>query len=544
MGDRRAHLRLIFLVGLGTLAGAAVLAIGGSTLLRLPEVMAAALLRNYLVGAAAMVAASAAALWVALWPIPAQLGPLALHPESPAARAAKTAALVCPLWVASAGTGAGLVWAAASALVLTEQGHAPLQVLGVLALAATQVGLWGLLLYGLTQRAMAPLLYPLRAVAPPLGSWPLGAELHGRVGYALLAVVATALVPALVLTSLHGDAATLPLPLWGTAAALFGLAAVIALGLGGGLGRDVATLSVTAKRLSEARLDQQVRLLAVAPRAATTEVDALQRSLFDLIDRARRMQVEIFLATERTIEARRAKSQHLAATSHDLRNALSPVLGFTDLLAGGYEGDLPLAAQLRLGRMQQRGRRLLRILSEILDTAKIESQTIDLHPRDCSPAELFAQAVSEVRRLRAADVLPMRLEIAPDLPLLAVDPVRFPQALSYLCGHVLDSVEVEAEAAAHGDAHLGARGELLLRAYQVTDGTAVVFEVAHLPPGMSARGAATGSDATPSGPALGTTGLGLALPLARRLLGLHGGSIAVVADLFPRLRAVVPLRPR
>jgi signal transduction histidine kinase len=362
------------------------------------------------------------------------------------------------------------------------------------------------------------------------------------VSYALLAVVSAALVPALVLTTLHGESRPGPggpLPLWGAAAGLLGLAAVLALGLGRGLRRDVATLSLTAKRLSEARLDQQVRLLAVAPRAATAEVDVLQRALFDLIDRARRMQVEIFLATERTIEARRAKSQHLAATSHDLRNALSPVLGFTDLLAGGYEGELPLAGQLRLQRMQRQGRRLLRILSEILDTAKIESQTIDLHPRECSPAELLAQAVSEVRRLRSVDVLPMRLEIAPDLPLLAVDPVRFPQALSYLCGHVIDSLDAEAEAIADGG--LPALGELLLRAYQLPSGSAVVFEVAYLPEGDRSGG--PGPRATP-GPALGTTGLGLALPLARRLLALHGGSIAVIADVFPRLRATVPLLPR
>jgi signal transduction histidine kinase len=190
--------------------------------------------------------------------------------------------------------------------------------------------------------------------------------------------------------------------------------------------------------------------------------------------------------------------------------------------------------------MRQQGQRLLRTLSEILDTAKLESQTIDLHPRECSAAEVLAQAVSEVRRLRSIEVLPLRVEIAPDLPPIAVDPIRFPQALSYLCGHVLDSLDAEAEAAAASEATAPQRplarppalGELLLRAYQAPGRPVLVFEVAYLP------------GQTPAGPVLGTAGLGLALPLARRLLALHGGSIVVIADAYPCLRANLPLPQR
>ena len=545
--ERRPHLHLLAAVALGTLAGAAVCAVGVSALLRLSEAMASALLRGYLTGAVVMAAAAAAALWVALWPVPAQLGPLSLHPDSPLARAAKTAVLGCPLWVATAGTGAGLFAAVIGALVLTEQGGPPSRVLAILGLAMTQVGLWGLLLYGLMQRAMAPLLYPLRAAATPTSRWRSEAELQGFVSYTLLAVVSAALLPAFVLATLHQaprPPAAGSLLLGATVAGLLGLALSIALGIGSRLRRELTALSLTAKRLLEARLDQQVRLLIAAPPAAIAEVEVLHRALFDLVERARRLQVEIFLATERTIEARRAKSQHLAATSHDLRNALSPVLGFTDLLAGGYEGELPPAGQLRIKRMQQKGRRQLRILSEILDTAKIESQTIDLHPRECSPAELLAQAMSEVRRLRSLDVLPVRLELEPELPLLAVDPVRFPQALSYLCGHILDSLEAEAEGAALSDGELLAEGELLLRACQITGGTAVMFEVAYVPDRRREKSSAAAGGECTVGPALGTSGLGLALPLARQLLALHGGSVAVVAGEFPRLRATFPLPPR
>ena len=87
-------------------------------------------------------------------------------------------------------------------------------------------------------------------------------------------------------------------------------------------------------------------------------------------------------------------------------------------------------------------------------------------------------------------------------------------------------------------------GELLLRACQIKGGTAVMFEVAYIPDGRRKKSRAAAGGECAVGPALGTSGLGLALPLARQLLALHGGSVAVVAGEFPRLRATFPLLPR
>ena len=65
-------------------------------------------------------------------------------------------------------------------LLLSIQGMALQPVLELLLLTMSVLGLFGLLLYGLVQRAMVPLLEPLRVVAPPAGPWRTGSELQGR----------------------------------------------------------------------------------------------------------------------------------------------------------------------------------------------------------------------------------------------------------------------------------------------------------------------------------------------------------------------------
>ncbi|MCS6915670.1 MAG: HAMP domain-containing histidine kinase, partial [Myxococcota bacterium] len=213
----------------------------------------------------------------------------------------------------------------------------------------------------------------------------------------------------------------------------------LALQAGGIVLQDVRTLIAQVRSYTDA----QPRTRSSTERVVSAEAMLVEDALDRLMDRMRRLHVDSYLAIERSIDARRAKSQFLASMSHDLRSPLSSVLGFAELLSNGYEGAIPDAARRRLQRVHKTGRHLLRLLSEILDTAKVESQTIELHLRRCAPAELLAQAILDARRGRAHEDFPVALEISPGLRTVQVDPLRFPQALAYLIGHVLDSAQGE-----------------------------------------------------------------------------------------------------
>src|SRR5262249_28668156 len=154
-----------------------------------------------------------------------------------------------------------------------------------------------------------------------------------------------------------------------------------------------------------------------------------------------RFTMESFVAIESADEATRMKAQFLAAMSHDLRSPLNSILGFSELLLRGIEGPIAETHRRTLDQINVRGHDLLRLLTEILDTAKLERGKRGLPRQDAPPVELLRQSMQEARRGRPtveADRLTVALQ--PGLPLIHVDSLRVTQALTHLINYGLDAV--------------------------------------------------------------------------------------------------------
>lgn len=76
--------------------------------------------------------------------------------------------------------------------------------------------------------------------------------------------------------------------------------------------------------------------------------------------------------------ASRAKSLFLANMSHEIRTPLNAVLGFTQVLLG--DTSVPPPARQRLEVILSAGQRLLGLINDVLDLAKIESGRLQLRP--------------------------------------------------------------------------------------------------------------------------------------------------------------------
>jgi cell cycle sensor histidine kinase DivJ len=78
-------------------------------------------------------------------------------------------------------------------------------------------------------------------------------------------------------------------------------------------------------------------------------------------------------------EANDAKSRFLAAVSHELRTPLNAILGFSDVLAGEYFGQLANDRQREyVGLIRQSGAHLLSVVNTMLDMSKIEAGRYEL----------------------------------------------------------------------------------------------------------------------------------------------------------------------
>ncbi len=97
------------------------------------------------------------------------------------------------------------------------------------------------------------------------------------------------------------------------------------------------------------------------------------------ISARKRADTELAIATEKTIEASRQKSEFVANMSHEIRTPLSGVIGMVDVLR---ETDLDPAQGEYVEFLAASGDALLTLVNDILDFSKIEAGQLELDPTD------------------------------------------------------------------------------------------------------------------------------------------------------------------
>jgi signal transduction histidine kinase len=204
------------------------------------------------------------------------------------------------------------------------------------------------------------------------------------------------------------------------------------------------------------------------------------------------------------------KSDLVATASHELKTPLTSLRLDLHLLLEEVVGPLsPKQTELLLDA-RDNAERLLAIVNNLLDLARLEQKRGPLDLRPEQPAELL-QAAAEAVRPRAEDKgVELAVDVPPDLPAVAADPQRLGHAL----GNLLENAVTYTDRG----------GRITLSAARAAEGVAVtvadtgqgiapeylphVFERFFRIPGHS-RG--------------GGTGLGLAI--AREIVTTHGGTI-------------------
>ena len=170
-------------------------------------------------------------------------------------------------------------------------------------------------------------------------------------------------------------------------------------------------------------------------------LEARARTLQQLIDERTR---DLVAAKEVAEVANRAKTLFLTSMSHELRTPLNGILGYAQLLQRARNLEPRQMGGLHV--IQQSGEHLLKLINDILDSAKIEAGKEELHPSDLSLKPFLESIVAVVQQKAVAKNLRFRAEADPDLPeIIRADERRLRQVLLNLLANAVkftDSGEV------------------------------------------------------------------------------------------------------
>ncbi|MDH5371241.1 MAG: cell wall metabolism sensor histidine kinase WalK, partial [Gammaproteobacteria bacterium] len=89
------------------------------------------------------------------------------------------------------------------------------------------------------------------------------------------------------------------------------------------------------------------------------------------------------------------KEQFISTVSHELRTPLTSIRGSLSLLTGGAAGDIPKQAQEMLAIASNNTERLLRLINDLLDIQKIESDELEMEFEDIPIAPILKQAIED-----------------------------------------------------------------------------------------------------------------------------------------------------
>lgn len=198
------------------------------------------------------------------------------------------------------------------------------------------------------------------------------------------------------------------------------------------------SLLVTAQRdailAAEQRanlLDQENRRRQDSESALMDANDRLANQTLDL----ERLAALYAAQKEEAVMASRAKSNFLANMSHELRTPLNAIIGFSDLLASRGR---PLEEASRVAYASDilaSSRKLLQKINDILDFASLDAQNYEANLAPVVIGDLIETSLKDAAGAAAARQITLHTDIAEDLPVIDLDAAATRKAL----GHILDN---------------------------------------------------------------------------------------------------------
>jgi signal transduction histidine kinase len=261
-------------------------------------------------------------------------------------------------------------------------------------------------------------------------------------------------------------------------------------------------------------LEQQNRDLI----AVLSELEEKREEMEQLNRRLADSNRELEVANAKLREVADLKEEFLAVTTHDLRSPLAVISGVISFFSSGRLGELTPEQQHMVSMMERNTQNLIELVNDLLDSAKIESGTLQL---ELAPTELPALVgeICEAMGAVAADKgIRVGCHFPEDLPKIRADRAKLRRVLVNLVSNAVKFTPKGGAVDIHGERRGG-----MVRV-SITD-TGVGVAEGDIPRLFDKYEQA--SSRAPRS----ERGTGLGLYITRQLVELHGGEIEVESEI-------------
>jgi len=245
------------------------------------------------------------------------------------------------------------------------------------------------------------------------------------------------------------------------------------------------------------------------------EVQQLSHELEDTNRGVLALYAELDEQAQRLRQADALKSRFLSNMSHEFRTPLNSITALAHLLLVRSDGELTAEQEKQVNYIRQSATRLLEMVNDLLDLAKVEAGRVTIRPQRFTVANLFSTLRGIMRPLHTNAGVSLIFDEPGDLPPLYTDEGKVSQIMHNLIANALKFTE---KGSVHVSATLAPDGETIRLAVADTgigiapENQELIFhEFGQLEHPIQQQ----------------VKGTGLGLPLSRKLAELLGGTLTV-----------------
>jgi len=168
---------------------------------------------------------------------------------------------------------------------------------------------------------------------------------------------------------------------------------------------------------------------------------ALSGVVDDLARSARARASELARANAELARAGRDRGEYFASMSHELRTPLNGILGYSNLLIDGLDGELNEDQRESVAHIRSSGHGLLAVVNDVLDLSKLAAGRIAFRRDAVHCQTLVDDVLGRLRPLAIEAGLTLANEVPSDLPPALADEARLIQVMTNFVANAISFTE-------------------------------------------------------------------------------------------------------